>query len=109
MTRGLVLVTGASGAIGPAVLEALLSSGYAVRTLTRRRPELPPLQPVETHLGDITDPDALAPAMTGVTAVVHLAARLHFSGPPSRDIDAYRRVNVQGTANVVTAVTAASI
>jgi UDP-glucose 4-epimerase len=103
----LVLVTGGSGAIGPMVVEVLLSSGFAVRTLTRHKPDLPPSRHIESVVGDITDSAAVGSAMIGVSAVVHLAARLHFSGPPSRDVDAYRRVNVQGTSNVVTAAAAA--
>lgn len=107
MTAPLVLVTGASGAVGPAVVDALLSSGFAVRTLTRHKPLVPLSPHVEVHVGDITDAVAVRSAMTGVSAIVHLGARLHFSGPPSRDVDAYRRVNVQGTANIVAAATAA--
>lgn len=109
MTDGPVLVTGASGAIGPAVVEALLSSGYAVRTLTRSGSDVMYSQQVETYLGDITDLAAVTSAVTGVSAVVHLAARLHFSGPPSRDLDAYHRVNVEGTAKIVSAATIARV
>jgi nucleoside-diphosphate-sugar epimerase len=109
MTQGLVLVTGASGAIGPAVVDALLSAGYAVRTLTRQSPAVPFSQNVETNLGDITDAAAVAAATTGTSAVVHLAARLHFAGAPSRDIAAYRRVNVEGTKTVVRAATDAGV
>ena len=33
-----VLVTGATGAVGPRVVEALIAAGYAVRALVRRAP-----------------------------------------------------------------------
>lgn len=99
----LVLVTGASGAIGPIVVEELLTSGYAVRTFVRRRPGLTFSGAVEDYVGDLADRAAVADAMAGVSAVVHLAARLHFAGAPSRDLAAYRRVNVEGTANIVSA------
>lgn len=107
MSRPLVLVTGASGAIGPAVVDALLTAGYDVRTLARHAGEVRYSRGVETRAGDITDPDATASALHGVTGVIHLAARLHLAGPPSRDVDAYRRVNVNGTANVINAAVAA--
>ena len=109
MTGDVVLVTGASGAIGPAVVESLIGSGYSVRTLTRRPPGQSFSQSVDAHVGDIADPGRVSAAMAGASAVVHLAARLHFSGPESRDIEAYRRANVQGTAHVVGAATVARV
>jgi UDP-glucose 4-epimerase len=104
-----VLVTGASGAIGPAVVEALLSAGYDVRTLARHVDDTRYSRGVETRVGDIIDPGTVTSAVHGVAAVVHLAARLHLAGPPSRDIDAYRLVNVSGTARVVNAAIAAGV
>ena len=99
----LVLVTGASGAIGPTVIGSLLEAGYTVRTFARHVSDSSPFPGVDVQLGDICDPDAVGAVITGVSAVVHLAARLHFAAPASRDLDAYRRVNVQGTANIVAA------
>ena len=105
----LVLVTGATGAIGPGVVAELLRSGYRVRTLALvgTVSSLPP--EVESRWGDITDPIAVAAAVDGAAAVVHLAARLHLAGPPSRDIEAYKHVNVRGTATVVEAATQAGV
>jgi UDP-glucose 4-epimerase len=105
----LILVTGASGAIGPAVVEALLAAGHDVRTLARQVDDTRYSRGVETRAGDISDPGAVTSAVHGVVGVVHLAARLHLAGPPSRDIDAYRRVNVNGTASVVNAAIAAGV
>jgi UDP-glucose 4-epimerase len=109
LPSSLVLVTGASGAIGPAVVEALLAAGYDVRTLARHVDDTRYSRSVETRVGDITDPGPVTSAVHGVVAVVHLAARLHLAGPPSRDIDAYRLVNVSGTSRVVNAAVAAGV
>jgi NADH dehydrogenase len=71
--------------------------------------QLPPGQrrreAIEIHVGDVTVRATLAPAMTGVDAVVHLVAI-------PRDSDGgatLRLVNTEGTRNVVVAVAEAGI
>src|SRR5262245_36632407 len=97
---GLVLVTGATGAVGPAVVAELRAAGWPVRTLSRSPQPAASAhaRDVEHRTADIADMRALSSAMNTASAVVHLAARLHLAGPASRDVDAYRRVNVEGTA-----------
>jgi uncharacterized protein YbjT (DUF2867 family) len=69
----LVLVTGATGKQGGAVVEALLTRGHHVRALTRNAasPAAKRLreQRVEIAVGDFTDHDALVRAARGVDAV----------------------------------------
>ena len=96
---GVVLVTGATGAIGPALVDELVRSGYRVRTLSRRAPDGALPAGVESQRGDITDRDAVERAVDGTAAIFHLAARLHLAGPPSRDMGVYQRVNVNGDGN----------
>lgn len=104
MTTGrLALVTGATGAIGPRVVNELTAAGYRVRTFGLRDASSAALAGTDACWGDITDAAAVTAAADGADVVVHLAARLHLAGPPSRDIEAYRRVNVTGTAVVVDA------
>ncbi|WP_241681316.1 NAD-dependent epimerase/dehydratase family protein [Pseudactinotalea terrae] len=69
---GRVLVTGAGGSIGGDVVGLLQLYGTHVTALssTWRRPS--PADVVIT--GDATDPDAVAAALDGVEAVVHMAA-----------------------------------
>lgn len=96
MTAPIVAITGANGAIGPVVAEELARAGYDVRALTRRD-------------ADVLDRDALRRAFDGATGVVHLAAKLHIVDPPPALRDEYRRVNVDGTANVIRAASEAGV
>jgi nucleoside-diphosphate-sugar epimerase len=85
-----VLVTGASGLLGRAVAAEILSRGHEVRTFQRRPSGVPGAQDAR---GSVTDRAAVAAALEGVDAVVHLAARVSMAGDPSE----FERVNVGGT------------
>jgi uncharacterized protein YbjT (DUF2867 family) len=69
----LVLVTGATGKQGGAVVEALLTRGHQVRALTRNSASSAANRlgehGVEIAVGDFTDPDSLVRAARGVDAV----------------------------------------
>ncbi|MEA2421422.1 MAG: UDP-glucose 4-epimerase, partial [Thermoleophilaceae bacterium] len=69
-----VLVTGGSGFIGSHVVDVLRARGHVPVNFDRI--ESPHHEPgsVETILGEATDSDALATAMEGCDAVIHLAA-----------------------------------
>lgn len=98
------LVTGATGAIGPCVVEALQRAGYRVRVLAQYSPESSRFPPdVEVHVGDITDLSAVRSAMEGVDAAVHMAALLHDNNPPAAMQKRYEQVNVGGTMAVIKA------
>jgi nucleoside-diphosphate-sugar epimerase len=108
--RPLVLVTGATGAIGPLVVEALLTAGYSIRTLSINPPPAGAWpKGVETFIGDITDLSAVQAAVQGVESVVHLAALLHVMNPPDHMLDLYRKINVGGTKNVVESAIEANV
>lgn len=103
-----ILVTGATGAVGPCVVTALQAAGYSVRILAHRT--LAPATPgIEVVQGDITDPPSLALATQGVDAVVHIAALLHIVNPNAALHRRYEAINVEGTANIVTAALAANV
>ncbi len=73
MGRGRVLVTGASGKLGRAVIEELLAHEYEVVGADRRPSpaQRPDIRFVEIELGDV---DKVAGAMSGALAVIHLGA-----------------------------------
>lgn len=67
---GLVLVTGAAGSLGRAVVPALAAAGHEVRQLDQR-PSSPDHESIE---GDVRDPGVMDRAMSRVDMVVHGAA-----------------------------------
>ena len=99
----MILVTGGTGYVGPAVLERLLERGRRVRALLRapERTSLP--AGVEMAQGDVTDLDSLRRAMEGVEAVVHLVAMLDGTR------EQMWAVNAGGPRNVVTAAREAGV
>lgn len=100
---GRVLVTGGGGFLGRHVCAALLRAGVPVRILTRGG-EVPPPGVEAARAAGLDDLPALRAAVRGCDAVVHLAARVHVMDDTSADpLDAFRRVNVEGTRNVARA------
>jgi nucleoside-diphosphate-sugar epimerase len=99
-----VLLTGAMGNIGLATLEALLAEGRDVVAFdldSRRGRKLASVFDGRVRFvwGDITSPESLRQALAGVDTVIHLAGIV----PPysERAPDLARRVNLDGTRNVI--------
>ncbi len=105
-----VLVTGATGAVGPQVVAALAEAGCRIRTLSLDPPPggLWP-EGIDSQIGDVTDPSAVQRAVQGIDAVIHLAALLHIVNPPPLLRLEYGRINVGGTAAVVEAARQAGV
>ena len=110
-TQSLVLVTGATGAVGPRVVEALHRSAYQVRTLSLDAPPagIWPDGFKDVCLGDINDAATVVSAMQDVDAVIHLAALLHIVNPTDALKNKYLKVNVEGTRTVVDAAQKAHV
>lgn len=98
------LITGATGFVGSALARRLAEAGEPVRILRRATSRLDLLgdtsDAVEHAIGDVTDIESLERAMDGVDTVFHVAAIVAFG---RRARPRLRRVNVEGTANVVNA------
>ncbi len=71
----MLLLTGATGQVGSALLDRLLADGTTVRCLVRNPRRLGRRRVrVQIALGDLADPPSFRNAMRGVHTVVHLAA-----------------------------------
>ena len=92
-----VLVTGATSLLGRAVATRLHERGHQVTVFQRHPSGLG----VEEQLGDIADRAAVAKAMAGAEAVVHLAARALAVAIGSWE--EYEKTNVRGTQYVLDA------
>jgi dihydroflavonol-4-reductase len=95
-----VFLTGATGFIGSHVARALAIEGAQLRMLVRKTSNLANLEGIdgETHVGDLSDPDSLQPALAGCDAVVHVAADYRLWIP---DPKAMYRANVDGTRELL--------
>jgi dihydroflavonol-4-reductase len=100
-----VLVTGATGFIGWHVARLLRERGYPVRALVRPGSTVRELD-VPVAPGDLRDPDSLRRAVSGCSAVFHLAAdyRLWARNPAE-----LFRSNVEGTRNLLQAAADARV
>jgi nucleoside-diphosphate-sugar epimerase len=99
-----VLVTGATGFVGQALIENLLFETYEVRALVRDSFSALPLGVEQVVMGDLidlisSDPTiALRDAFKGVDTVVHTAARAHIMNDKvSNPLDEFRKVNLDAT------------
>jgi dihydroflavonol-4-reductase len=103
-----VLVTGATGFIGTAVVRRLLAEGERVRALVRpasNRGNLEGLD-VEIAVGDLTEPASLAAAVAGCGALFHVAADYRLW---TRDPAEMIRTNVEGSTAIVRAAMDAGV
>jgi len=94
-----VLVTGGTGVVGVAAVNALLARGHSVRLLSRHaaRNAEQWQTGVEAFAGDVAETESIAGAAEGCDAVLHLAGIIEEELPDRT----YERVNVQGTHNMV--------
>lgn len=104
-----VLVTGAGGFLGTALVNELCKVGVAVRVVLREAKPctlLPPM--VEMVWSDIRDTRKIKEAVSGCDAVVHLAAKVHAIDDRGLEQD-YHAINVEGTSCLLDAAMAACV
>lgn len=99
-----IFVTGGTGFIGRALVNALMICDHQITALVRD-PESPAAQALARSgatlvAGDVTDPASLRAGMAGCDTLVHCAAIYQF-GPGWLTRRRMRAVNVDGTANTL--------
>jgi NADH dehydrogenase len=94
-----ILLTGATGTIGSALLRRLISEGKQVRCLVRDPRRLGPERVrVQIALGDLANPASFRHALRGVDTVVHLAAAIR-----DQDTASIEELNGVATARLLRA------
>ena len=102
----LILVTGATGFIGGALVRRLVDHGKRVRCALR--------QPIAVRgaetvvVGEIGSQTQWQEAVSGVNVVVHLAGVAHLAATP-HSAGVHRAVNASGTSSLVQAAVAAGV
>lgn len=108
MADNRILVTGATGHIGNVLVRKLLERGKRVRALILPGEDTAALKgvPTENVEGDVLDLSSLWRALSGVKGVFHLAGVISIM---PGEIPLVRRVNVEGTMNVLQAAAQAGV
>ena len=96
-----VLVTGARGFLGSALVNDLLESGYDVRALVRHPGSSSYPKSLEIIVGDIRDPQCAKQASAGCDMIVHLAGQAHALDDDHVSDQDYQSVNVDGTKHLL--------
>ena len=97
-----LLVTGGTGLVGSHVIQRARQAGIPTVALVRSLDQAEYLKEFDAELieGDLTDKNSLRDALTGVTIVVHTAAKVGDWG----SVDEYRNTTVRGLENLLTAL-----
>ena len=106
-----LLVTGASGFVGSAVVDQLTKhSLFKVRAAVRRtQPSF--CSTIEcVQIGDLSSQTDWTTALNGVDVVVHVAARVHVMRDMASDpLAQFRQINVEGSLNLARQAAAAGV
>ena len=105
----MILVTGAGGFLGSALIAHLHQEQFKLRAMVRseRHAALLPSD-VEIVVADIRDKTRMREASIGCDTIVHLAAKVHAFDETGTDGD-YYAVNVEGTRNLLEGARAAGV
>lgn len=108
MAEPAILVTGAGGFAGRPVCARLGADGIAIRRVLRAG--APALTADDFPVDDIGPSTDWSRALSGVDAVVHLAARVHVMRDTAADpLAAFRQTNVAGTETLARAAARAGV
>ncbi len=104
------LVTGATGFMGPHLIQRLQARGQHCRCIVRNpaKADLAPSPTLEIVKADITKPETLSGIADGIDYVLHLATLGHMNNFTVNPHE-FETVNVQGTENIMHAALAAGV
>lgn len=105
-----VLITGATGFVGRAVLRRMHGDGFTVTAASRREAFDLPKHVTRCVISGLCSDTDWSAALCGQDVVVHCAARVHVMQEFETDpLDAFRSVNVHGTINLARQAVVAGI
>jgi dihydroflavonol-4-reductase len=95
-----IFVTGATGFVGHHVARELATQGADLRLLVRKNSNLANLEGIagEMHVGDLSEPDSIRPALADCDALMHVAADYRLWIPDPKTM---YRANVDGTRELL--------
>lgn len=108
MLKKIILVTGASGFVGQALVQSLCNKGYDVRASVRSESSAARLRalpivnkPTVFNLGELSDATDWDHALQACDTVIHCAARAHVLNETSPNpLNIYRQINTRVTEHL---------
>lgn len=100
-----VLITGANGFLGSAIVRQLLAAGYSVKGMLRAESQTFTLEglDIEETIGDVRNSEAVDNAVQGTDIVIHTASTYSFTPWWDKKASKIYDINVGGTKNVLEA------
>lgn len=98
----MILLTGASGFVGSALLDKIHLSGENIRPVVRNISQFPNKKNLRwKEIGTIDSRTNWLDSLNNIEVIIHAAARVHVMNDSSLDpLSEFRRVNVEGTRNL---------
>lgn len=108
------LITGANGFVGTALCAELLRQGQSVTAAVRSFSQMPFSQPQSNiemiEVGNVDGNTDWSAVLSGVEAIIHLAARVHVMHDDSADpLTEFRAVNTAGTTHLARSAAATGV
>lgn len=105
-----IMVTGASGFVGRALCAELINRGQSVRAAIRAQANMDVIGCEVTRISEISADTDWTDALSDVSTVIHLAARVHVMRDSAQDpLEEFRRVNVAGTEKLARSAVARGV